>query len=76
MVPLVAFSVLGGSSEVVTQVRDLNPGMLNPFYGATFLGVVSLTRMGLRLFSVNRISLCVLWLLNRFVTLKSRVELV
>ena len=28
MVPLVAFSVLGGSSEVVTQVRDLNPGML------------------------------------------------
>lgn len=64
MVPLVAFSVLGGTSEVVSQVENLNPGMLNPFYGATFLGVVSLLAWGLGYFGQPHI-------IVRFMAIKS-----
>ncbi|MFU8784593.1 sodium/proline symporter PutP [Aliidiomarina sp.] len=50
MVPVAAFMVLGGVGEVTTQVSALSPAMLNPFYGATFLGVVSLMAWGLGYF--------------------------
>lgn len=50
MVPVAAFMVLGGVGEVTTQVSTLSPAMLNPFYGATFLGVISLMAWGLGYF--------------------------
>ena len=50
MVPVAAFIVLGGVGEVTTQLSALNPAMLNPFYGATFLGVISLLAWGLGYF--------------------------
>lgn len=50
MVPVAAFMVLGGVGEVSTQVSAISPAMLNPFYGATFLGVISLMAWGLGYF--------------------------
>lgn len=50
MVPVAAFMILGGTEPVTTEVAKLNPAMLDPFYGATFLGVISLLAWGLGYF--------------------------
>lgn len=64
MVPVVGFFILGGIEPVTSEVRDLDPGMLNPFYGASFLGVVSLLAWGLGYFGQPHI-------IVRFMAIKS-----
>ncbi|RUO38252.1 sodium/proline symporter PutP [Aliidiomarina shirensis] len=50
MVPVAAFMILGGTEPVTTEVAKLSPAMLDPFYGATFFGVISLLAWGLGYF--------------------------
>ncbi|EGN75704.1 sodium/proline symporter [Idiomarina sp. A28L] len=50
MVPVAAFMILGGTEPVTTEVAKLSPAMLDPFYGATFLGIISLLAWGLGYF--------------------------
>ncbi|RUO22493.1 sodium/proline symporter PutP [Aliidiomarina iranensis] len=50
MVPVAAFMILGGTGPVTTEVAKLSPAMLNPFYGATFFGIISLLAWGLGYF--------------------------
>lgn len=64
MVPVVAFTTLGGVEPVLTDVRDISPAMLNPFYGVTFLGLVSLLAWGLGYFGQPHI-------IVRFMAIKS-----
>ncbi|RUO31947.1 sodium/proline symporter PutP [Aliidiomarina sedimenti] len=64
MVPLVGFSVLGGIEPVTAEVREIDPAMLNPFHGITFLGTVSLLAWGLGYFGQPHI-------IVRFMAIKS-----
>lgn len=64
MVPIAAFMVLGGTGPVLTEVESLSPAMLNPFYGATFLGLISLLSWGLGYFGQPHI-------IVRFMAIKS-----
>ncbi|RUO34758.1 sodium/proline symporter PutP [Aliidiomarina soli] len=64
MVPLVGFSVLGGIEPVTAEVREIDPAMLNPFYGITFLGTISLLAWGLGYFGQPHI-------IVRFMAIKS-----
>lgn len=64
MVPLVAFGMLGGIDPVTTEVEEINPAMLNPFYGITFLGTISLLAWGLGYFGQPHI-------IVRFMAIKS-----
>ncbi len=50
IVPIVAFTDLGGVSVVTESVRNIDPGMLNIFTGMSFLGIVSLMAWGLGYF--------------------------
>jgi len=50
LVPIVAFGNLGGIEPVTAQAKELSPAMLNPFYGMTFLGTISLLAWGLGYF--------------------------
>ena len=50
IVPVVAFTDLGGVSVVTDSVRNIDPGMLNIFTGMSFLGIVSLMAWGLGYF--------------------------
>lgn len=50
IVPIVAFTDLGGVSEVTTAVRNIDPALLNVFSGMTFLGIASLMAWGLGYF--------------------------
>ncbi|RUO36398.1 sodium/proline symporter PutP [Aliidiomarina sanyensis] len=66
MVPIAAYLVLSGagSTSVMADVSAISPAMLNPFYGATFLGVVSLLAWGLGYFGQPHI-------IVRFMAIKS-----
>lgn len=64
MVPLVGFSVLGGVEPVTTEVREIDPAMLNPFHGITFLGTIGLLAWGLGYFGQPHI-------IVRFMAIKS-----
>jgi solute:Na+ symporter, SSS family len=64
MVPVVAFMVLGGAGPVVSEVQEISPAMLNPFYGLTFLGLISLLAWGLGYFGQPHI-------IVRFMAIKS-----
>ena len=50
IVPVVAFTDLGGVAEVTTAVRNIDPALLNIFSGMTFFGIVSLMAWGLGYF--------------------------
>ncbi len=50
IVPVVAFTDLGGVGVVTESVRNIDPSMLNIFTGMSFLGIVSLMAWGLGYF--------------------------
>jgi SSS family solute:Na+ symporter len=50
LVPVTAFMVLGGSGPVMAEIQAMEQPMLDPWHGATFLGVVSLLAWGLGYF--------------------------
>ncbi|MCC5880129.1 MAG: sodium/proline symporter PutP [Idiomarina sp.] len=50
MVPVVAFFTIGGSDVITSEVREISPAMLDPFYGLTFFGLISLLAWGLGYF--------------------------
>lgn len=50
IVPLVAFTDLGGVGATTTAIRNIDPEMLNIFSGMTFLGILSLLAWGLGYF--------------------------
>lgn len=50
MVPIAAYLVLGDSQLVFNEIQSMSPAMLNPFYGATLLGLISLLAWGLGYF--------------------------
>ncbi len=50
IVPIVAFTDLGGVSVVTESIRNIDPNLLNVFSGMTFLGIVSLMAWGLGYF--------------------------
>ena len=64
MVPVVAFMTLGGTGPVFSEVAEISPAMLNPFYGLTFLGLISLLAWGLGYFGQPHI-------IVRFMAIKS-----
>ncbi|WP_194755753.1 sodium/proline symporter PutP [Aliidiomarina indica] len=64
MVPIAALSIMGGSAPVIAEVTQISPAMLNPFYGATVLGVISLLAWGLGYFGQPHI-------IVRFMAIKS-----
>lgn len=50
IVPIVAFTDLGGVSAASEVMRNIDPNLLNIFSGMTFLGIVSLMAWGLGYF--------------------------
>ncbi len=50
IVPIVAFTDLGGVSAVTNSVGNIDPELLNVFSGMTFIGIVSLMAWGLGYF--------------------------
>ncbi|WP_296405617.1 sodium/proline symporter PutP [Psychrobacter sp.] len=50
IVPVVAFSDLGGVGATTNAIRNIDPEMLNIFSGMTFLGILSLMAWGLGYF--------------------------
>jgi solute:Na+ symporter, SSS family len=50
LVPVVAFTNLGGPANVMDTVRAIDPTMMDLFKGTTFLGIVSLLAWGLGYF--------------------------
>lgn len=50
IVPIVAFTDLGGVSDVTTAVRNIDPNLLNVFSGMTIIGIISLMAWGLGYF--------------------------
>lgn len=50
MVPVATYLVLGDGVDFVGEVQSLSPAMLNPFYGLTFAGLISLLAWGLGYF--------------------------
>ncbi|MFS0635304.1 sodium/proline symporter PutP [Mesobacillus foraminis] len=50
LVPLVAFTDLGGMSNAMDEIRSVDPSLLNFFKGTSFLGIVSLLAWGLGYF--------------------------
>ena len=50
MVPVATYLVLGDGVDFVNEVQSLSPAMLNPFYGLTFVGLISLLAWGLGYF--------------------------
>lgn len=50
LVPIVAFTQLGGHTSVVTQLKDLNPDTFNLIAGTGFLGILGLIAWGLGYF--------------------------
>ena len=50
MVPVATYLVLGEGVDFVDEVQTLSPAMLNPFYGLTFAGLISLLAWGLGYF--------------------------
>lgn len=50
IVPIVAFTDLGGIGATTNAIRNIDPSMLNIFSGMTFLGILSLMAWGLGYF--------------------------
>ncbi|AWT49655.1 sodium/proline symporter PutP [Psychrobacter sp. YP14] len=50
IVPVVAFTDLGGVGATTTAIRNIDPQMLNIFSGMSFLGILSLMAWGLGYF--------------------------
>lgn len=50
IVPIVAFTDLGGVGATTTAIRNIDPAMLDIFSGMTFFGIVSLLAWGLGYF--------------------------
>lgn len=50
MVPVVTYLVIGDAGAFVGEVQSLSPAMLNPFYGLTLFGLISLLGWGLGYF--------------------------
>ncbi|MBM6616259.1 sodium/proline symporter PutP [Bacillus suaedaesalsae] len=64
IVPIVAFTQLGGYSETVRQVGEIDPMYLDAFSGMTALGIISLLAWGLGYFGQPHI-------ITRFMAIKS-----
>ncbi|KAA0546350.1 sodium/proline symporter PutP [Bacillus sp. BGMRC 2118] len=64
IVPIVAFTELGGYSETVRQVGELDPMYLDAFSGMTAIGIISLLAWGLGYFGQPHI-------ITRFMAIKS-----
>lgn len=64
LVPVVAFTDMGGISPVTAEARELSPAMLDPFYGMTFFGTISLLAWGFGYFGQPHI-------IVRFMAIKS-----
>ncbi|WP_273753233.1 sodium/proline symporter PutP [Alkalicoccobacillus gibsonii] len=50
LVPIVTLITIGGPNEVVSEVRTIDPSMLNLFTGASALGIISFLGWGLGYF--------------------------
>lgn len=50
LVPIVAFTQIGGVGATLDEVRSIDPAMLNLFTGTTFVGILSLLAWGLGYF--------------------------
>jgi solute:Na+ symporter, SSS family len=50
LVPIVAFTQIGGVGATLDEVRSIDPTMLNLFTGTTFVGILSLLAWGLGYF--------------------------
>ena len=68
IIPFVAIKELGGWSETVHAVGNIDPSYLNVYTGATFVGVVSLLAWGLGYFGQPHI-------IVRFMGIKSTKEI-
>ncbi|MEW8970998.1 MAG: sodium/proline symporter PutP [Mesobacillus sp.] len=68
LVPVVAFTELGGPTNVMDTVSAIDPTMMDLFKGTTFLGIVSLLAWGLGYFGQPHI-------IVRFMAIKSMDEL-
>ncbi|RLQ93746.1 sodium/proline symporter PutP [Falsibacillus albus] len=68
MVPIVAFTDLGGTATVFNEVRSIDPTLLDLFKGTTFVGIISLLAWGLGYFGQPHI-------IVRFMAISSIKEL-
>ncbi|MFN7251379.1 MAG: sodium/proline symporter PutP [Anaerobacillus sp.] len=68
LVPIVAISEMGGWSETVNAVGNVNPEFLDVFNGVTALGIISLAAWGLGYFGQPHI-------ITRFMAVKSSKEI-
>jgi len=68
LVPVVAFADLGGPTNVMNTVSEINPTMMDLFKGTTFIGIMSLLAWGLGYFGQPHI-------IVRFMAIKSVEEL-
>lgn len=68
LVPIVAFTDVGGVGHAVTEIRSIDPSLLSLFTGTTFIGVISLLAWGLGYFGQPHI-------IVRFMAIKSVKEL-
>lgn len=68
LVPVVAFVDLGGPTNVMNTVSEINPTMMDLFKGTTFIGIMSLLAWGLGYFGQPHI-------IVRFMAIKSVEEL-
>lgn len=68
LVPVVAFSNLGGPANVMDTVSAIDPTMMDLFKGTTFIGIMSLLAWGLGYFGQPHI-------IVRFMAIKSVEEL-
>ncbi|MBY0095537.1 sodium/proline symporter PutP [Mesobacillus maritimus] len=50
LVPIVAFTQVGGVGATMDEIRSIDPAMLNLFKGTTFIGILSLLAWGLGYF--------------------------
>ena len=68
MVPIVAFTDLGGTSTVFDEVRNIDPTLLDVFKGTSFIGILSFLAWGLGYFGQPHI-------IVRFMAISSIKEL-
>jgi solute:Na+ symporter, SSS family len=68
LVPVVAFTELGGPTNVMDMVSAIDPTMMDLFKGTTFVGIVSLLAWGLGYFGQPHI-------IVRFMAIKSMEDL-
>ncbi|MFC0273194.1 sodium/proline symporter PutP [Metabacillus herbersteinensis] len=68
LVPIVAFTNVGGIEPAFTEIRNIDPSLLNFFTGTSFIGIISLLAWGLGYFGQPHI-------IVRFMAIKSIHEL-